>query len=190
MSDVCTHFHVPLGIMCMAFVISLTINIVNCVVKNKKAKKVFYYSEGTISYEPQYIETNPIYGNLNQPMLELIDDSCYEQMAAPHSSNREEIQIRQSESEEIMYYAALDLSPKKSRKIRKKGDNQTDLPGCVDEETSMENGNTLSKSSIYLNSEQLTAESNAEKDLIHDDPKRLYHIIQKSRNNMPSEEYE
>uniref|UniRef100_A0A803JAJ6 T-cell receptor-associated transmembrane adapter 1 n=1 Tax=Xenopus tropicalis TaxID=8364 RepID=A0A803JAJ6_XENTR len=184
MSD-CQPFIVPLVIMCMAFVISLTINIVYFVVKDKKAKNVFYYSEGAIGYEPQYIESNPIYGNLNQPMLEHIDDSCYEQMTAPHSSNREGVQLIQAEPEEQMCYAALDLSPKKPRK--KKKANQTDLQGCMDDETPMENGNILSESSIYLNSEQLTAESNAEKDLIHDDPKRLYHIIQKSRNNMPSE---
>ncbi|OCT95158.1 hypothetical protein XELAEV_18012841mg [Xenopus laevis] len=177
---------VPLGILCMAFVISLTINIVHCVVKNKKAKRDFYYSEGTINYEPENIESYPIYGNLNQPMLELLDDSCYEQMTTPHSSNREEIPIRPSEAEEQMCYASLDLSPKKPRKNRKKKTNQTDLQGCVDDETPMENGNVLFKSSIYLNSEQLTAESNAE-DVIHDDPKRLYHIIQKSRNNTPSE---
>ncbi|KAM4702256.1 T-cell receptor-associated transmembrane adapter 1 [Discoglossus pictus] len=180
MGNECVEFWVPLAIISMAFILSLTINIVHCFIKHRKAKEQKYYSECTISYEQQYIETNPIYGNLNQPMLEHIDDSCYEQMVTPHERNIEEVEV---EPEQQMCYAALDLNPKKPRKNRKKKTNMLEAQNCVEGRTTMERGNFVSRSSIYLNSEQITAESQAAEDLVHDDPIRLYHMIHKTRNN-------
>ncbi|XP_053560836.1 T-cell receptor-associated transmembrane adapter 1 [Bombina bombina] len=170
---------VPLAIVSMAFILSLTVNIVHCILKHRKGKEQKYFSECTVSYE-HYVENNPIYGNLNQPILEHIDDTCYEQMATPQERIEEEIKV---EPEQQMCYAALDLSPKKHKKNRKKKINQVENQNCMEDGSSMEHGNVLSRSSIYLNTEQLTAQCNAKEDLIHDDPVRLYHLIHKTRNN-------
>ncbi|KAG8430055.1 hypothetical protein GDO86_018572, partial [Hymenochirus boettgeri] len=92
----------------------------------------------------------------------------------------------QVEAEEQMCYASLDLSPKKARKNRNRKVNKNDPQDSEEDQIPPNSESILSKSSIYLNSEQLTAESNAVQDLIHDDPARLYHMINKSRNNMSS----
>ncbi|XP_075446183.1 T-cell receptor-associated transmembrane adapter 1 isoform X2 [Ascaphus truei] len=143
------------------------------------AKELQHYSQYSISYEQQYIENNPIYGNLHQPILGRIDECCYEQMATPQERNREEFQV---EFEEQMCYAALDLSPKKPRKNKKKKACHIDAQDCVEDRKALKPGDIVSRSSIYLNSEQLKAESNAAEDMIHDDPIRLYHLIHKTRN--------
>ncbi|KAM4795924.1 T-cell receptor-associated transmembrane adapter 1 [Rhinophrynus dorsalis] len=179
----CKEFLVALIIMGVAFILSVTINIVCCILRHRKAKEAKYYSQSTIRYDQQYIEDNPIYGNLNQPILEHIDESCYEPMSTPHDRNRDEVKV---EPVEQMCYASLDLSPKKPRKIRKKKVQSTDNQNCVEDRQSIRTGNVISRSSIYLNSEQLTAESHTGEDLIHDDPIRIYHLLQNARNNVPT----
>ncbi|XP_053311953.1 T-cell receptor-associated transmembrane adapter 1 [Spea bombifrons] len=68
----CTQLWASLAVMCPMMILSLTFNIVNCVKKNRKGKQLKYSDHCSMSYE-RYIENNPIYGNLNQPILEYID---------------------------------------------------------------------------------------------------------------------
>ncbi|XP_073471083.1 T-cell receptor-associated transmembrane adapter 1 isoform X2 [Aquarana catesbeiana] len=147
-------------------------------------KEVRYYSQCTLSFDQQCNETNPIYGNLNQPVLDTTDECCYEPMAIAHTRNREEERL---EAEEQTCYASLDLSPKRPRKKRRKKPKQISHQTVEDKPVSR-NGQLLSRSSIYLNSEQLTAECQAEEDLIHDDPVRIYHLLRKTRDNVAIED--
>ncbi|KAM3936116.1 T-cell receptor-associated transmembrane adapter 1 [Leptodactylus fuscus] len=176
---------VPLVIVSLAFILSLMINIAHCVIKHRKVKVVKYSSQGTICYDQQYTENNPIYGNLSLPILDHNnDESCYEAMAAPHERNLEENQ--QVDPEERMCYADLDLNPKRPGKNRKKKAKPKSKQRF--EESSRANVSISSRASIYLNSEQLTAEIRAEDELIHDDPVRIYHLMKKTRNNQDNEE--
>ncbi|XP_063807001.1 T-cell receptor-associated transmembrane adapter 1 [Pseudophryne corroboree] len=184
MSENCFDLLVPLVIISLAFLISLTINIVHCVMKHRKEKDSKYYSPCNISYDQQYIETNPIYGNLNQSMLDHTDECCYEPMATPQERNRQETQV---ECEEPMFYASLNLSPKRPGRKRKKKTRPISNPSCAEDKSASTN-NILSTSSIYLNSEQLTAECIAGNDLLHDDPVKVYHLLKKTRNNMAMED--
>lgn len=184
-SAFCIELLVPLVIVSLAFILSLGINIAHCVTKQRKVKVIKYCSQGTISYDDQhYIENNPIYGNLSLPILDHNNDECcYEPMATPHERNMEKIQVY---PEEQMCYADLDLSPKRPGKNRKKKAKPKSKQNF--EELDRTNVSILSRSSIYLNSEQLTAEFRAEEELIHDDPVRIYHLMKKTRNNLHNEE--
>ncbi|XP_077338566.1 T-cell receptor-associated transmembrane adapter 1 [Lithobates pipiens] len=187
MSDDCFKYLVPLVVISLAFIFLLTINIVHYAKKHRKEKELRYYSQCTLSFDQQCIETNPIYGNLNQPVLskyDTTDECCYEPMAIAHARNREEDQL---EAEEQTCYASLDLSPKRSGKKRRKKPKQISHQ-TVEDKPASRNGQLLSRSSIYLNSEQLTAECQAEEDLIHDDPVRIYHLLRKTRDNVAIED--
>ncbi|XP_063300676.1 T-cell receptor-associated transmembrane adapter 1 [Pelobates fuscus] len=170
--------------MSVAFVLSVTINIAYCIIKHKRGKEMKYSKECTIS-EEECIGNNQIYGNLNQPVLESVDESCYEQMSNPYQRNREAVKM---EPQETMCYAALDLSPKKTRKLRKKKATSLISNNCVEESSPMTINSTLSRSSIYLNSEQLAAECRREEELIHYDPVRLYKKMHKTRNYMDADD--
>ncbi|XP_075708924.1 T-cell receptor-associated transmembrane adapter 1 [Rhinoderma darwinii] len=179
----CEELLVPFVIVSLAFILSLMINIAHCVIKHKKVTEMKYCSQGTISYDQRYIQNNPIYGNLILPILDHNnDDCCYEPMATPHERNMEENQ--QVDLEEFMCYADLDLNPKRPGKDRKKKAKPKNKQSC--EELDGTNVNFLSRSSIYLNSEQLIAE--AEEELIHDDPVRIYHLMKKTKKNLDNEE--
>ncbi|XP_072271373.1 T-cell receptor-associated transmembrane adapter 1 [Pyxicephalus adspersus] len=180
MSETCLGYLIPLVAISLAFIFLLTINIVHYVKKHRKEKELKYYSQCTISYDQQCIETNPIYGNLNQPIHDPVDECCYEPMATAYERNREEVQL---EAEEQTCYASLDLSPKRPGKKRSKKPKQISHQTAEDRPASS-NGKLLSGPSIYLNSEQLTAECQAEEDLIHDDPVRIYHLLRKTRKNV------
>ncbi|XP_056412270.1 T-cell receptor-associated transmembrane adapter 1 isoform X1 [Hyla sarda] len=184
-TECCMKLLVALVIVSLAFILSLMINIVHCVKKHRKGKVVKYCSQATISYDQQYIENNPIYGNLALPFLDYDNDECcYESMATPHERNMEENQ--QVDPEELMCYADLDLSPKRPGKNRKKKAKIKSKQRL--EELDRTNASIISRSSIYLNSEQLTAELRAHDELIHDDPVRIYHLMKKTRNNLQNEE--
>ncbi|XP_077155795.1 T-cell receptor-associated transmembrane adapter 1 isoform X2 [Ranitomeya variabilis] len=177
---------VPLVIVSLAFVISLMINIAHCAIKRKKVKVLKYSSQGTISFDQQYIENNPIYGNLNLPILvQNNDECCYETMANHHERNIEENQ--QVNPEEQMCYADLDLNPKRPGKNRKKKAKPKSIRSF--KEMDRANVDILSRSSIYLNSEQLTAECRAEEELIHDDPVRIYHLMKATNNGEESQSH-
>ncbi|XP_069828555.1 T-cell receptor-associated transmembrane adapter 1 [Dendropsophus ebraccatus] len=177
---------VALGIISLAFILSLMINIVHCIKKHQKGKVVKYCSQATISYDQHYVENNPIYGNLALPILDHSNDECcYEPMATPHDRNVEENQP--VDPEEQMCYADLDLSPKRPGKNRKPRKAKLKRKQSF-EEMDRINASIVSKSSIYLNSEELTAECLAEEELIHDDPVRIYHLMKKTRNNQHNEE--
>ncbi|XP_066448834.1 T-cell receptor-associated transmembrane adapter 1 [Eleutherodactylus coqui] len=181
----CVELLVPLVIVSLAFLLSLVINIAHCIIKRRKVQTMKYCSQGTISYDQQYVENNPIYGNLSLPILEYNNDECcYEPMATAPERNLEENQ--QVYPEEQMCYADLDLNPKRSGKHRKKKVKPKNKQSF--EELDKTNVSILSRSSIYLNSEQLTAECRAEEELIHDDPVRIYHLMKKTRNNLDNEE--
>ncbi|XP_075051020.1 T-cell receptor-associated transmembrane adapter 1 isoform X1 [Mixophyes fleayi] len=184
-TDQCFELLVTSVIISLAFLLSLTFNIVHCVMKHRREKEMKFSSQHSISYDQQYMETNPIYGNLNQSILDHTDECCYEPMATPHERKRQEIQVA---PEEPMFYAALNLSPKKPGKTRKKKARPISNESYTEDKSASSNGNILSTSSIYLNSEQLTAECTAEEDLVHDDPIRCYHLLKKTRNNVAMEE--
>ncbi|XP_068121428.1 T-cell receptor-associated transmembrane adapter 1 isoform X2 [Hyperolius riggenbachi] len=148
-------------------------------------KEMKYYSQCTISYD-QCIENNPIYGNLDQLILEETEAYCYEPMATAHERHQEDVQL---EPEEQTCYASLDLSPKRPGKNRRKKPKPIKHQNMEDKPVSV-NGKILSRPSIYLNSEELTAECQAEEDLIHDDPVRIYPSLQKTRKNVTTEENE
>ncbi|XP_077155794.1 T-cell receptor-associated transmembrane adapter 1 isoform X1 [Ranitomeya variabilis] len=149
-------------------------------------KVLKYSSQGTISFDQQYIENNPIYGNLNLPILvQNNDECCYETMANHHERNIEENQ--QVNPEEQMCYADLDLNPKRPGKNRKKKAKPKSIRSF--KEMDRANVDILSRSSIYLNSEQLTAECRAEEELIHDDPVRIYHLMKATNNGEESQSH-
>ncbi|XP_040280850.1 T-cell receptor-associated transmembrane adapter 1 [Bufo bufo] len=181
----CVELLVPLVIISLAFILSLMINIAQCAKKHRKVKAMKYCSRVTLSYDQQYIENNPIYGNLSYPILDHNNDECcYEPMSTPHERNTEG--DHQMDPEEQMCYADLDLTPKRPDKNRKKKAKMKSKRRF--EEMDRTNVNILSRSSIYLNSEQLTAECRAEEELIHDDPVKIYQLMKKTRNNLDNEE--
>ncbi|KAM5180662.1 T-cell receptor-associated transmembrane adapter 1 [Mantella aurantiaca] len=180
----CYEYLVPLVVISLAFILLLTVNIVHYAKKHNKEKELKYYSQCTISYDQQCIETNPIYGNLNQSILDPSDECCYEPMATAHERHREEVQLK---TEEQTCYASLDLSPKRPGKKRRRKPKQINNQ-TVEDIPASRNGIHLSRSSIYLNSEQLTAECQAEEDLIHDDPIKIYHLLRKTRNDVAIED--
>ncbi|NXE08702.1 TRAT1 protein, partial [Lophotis ruficrista] len=159
------HFSVwgVLAFLSLALVVSLILNISHCM----KKKQVFFHSPS--SCDDYYTEDDPVYGNLNQDILE---ECCYEQMKSQPQRPVNQLQV---ESANQMCYASLDHSIKgKRRKPRRKTD--PSLEGD-EEERSSKPTMVASKVSIYLNSEQLAAENKANVEAIHDDPVRLMGLI-------------
>ncbi|NXD91858.1 TRAT1 protein, partial [Chaetorhynchus papuensis] len=170
------HFSVwgVLAFLSLALLVSLTLNISHCM-KKKQGNlfcklKVFFHSP--CSYDGYDTEDYPVYGNLNQDILE---ECCYEQMKSQPQRPVNQLQV---ESANQMCYASLDHSVKgKCRKPRRKKDPSSE----EDEEERSSNPTVASKVSIYLNSEQLAAENTAKAEAIHDDPIRLKGLIHNTK---------
>ncbi|NXD54266.1 TRAT1 protein, partial [Corvus moneduloides] len=175
------HFSVwgVLAFLTLALVVSLTLNISHCM-KKKQGNifcelKVFFHSP--CSYDGYDTEDYPVYGNLNQDILE---ECCYEQMKSQPQRPVNQLQVSfiLVESTNQMCYASLDHSVKgKCRKPRRKKDPSSE----EDEEERSSNPRVASKVSIYLNSEQLAAENMAKAEAIHDDPIRLMGLIHNTK---------
>ncbi|NXD69580.1 TRAT1 protein, partial [Eolophus roseicapillus] len=164
-TDMDCHFSVwgVLAFLSLALIVSLTLNISHYMTK----KQVFFRSPS--SYNTHYTEDDPVYGNLNQDILE---ECCYEQMTSQPQRPVNQLQVESANHQ--MCYASLDHSVKgKRRKPRRK----TDPTLEEDEERSSNHTTMASKVSIYLNSEQLAAENTAKVEAIHDDPIRLMGLI-------------
>ncbi|NWS21453.1 TRAT1 protein, partial [Pachyramphus minor] len=167
------HFSVwgVLAFLSLALIVSLTLNISHYVKKKrgKKPKMHKDYEENNPSYDDYPTEDYPVYGNLNQDILE---ECCYEQMKSQPQRTVNQLQV---ESASQMCYASLDHSVKgKRRKPRRKKDPSLE----EDEEERSSNATRMaSKVSIYLNSEQLAAENTVKVEAIHDDPIRLMGLI-------------
>ncbi|NXK05412.1 TRAT1 protein, partial [Herpetotheres cachinnans] len=158
-----------LGCVSLALVVSLILNISHYM----KKKQVFFHSPS--SCEDYYTEDDPVYGNLNQDILE----ECYEQMKSQPQRPVNQLQVSLIlilvfSSATQMCYASLDHSVKgKHRKPRRKKD-----PALEEDEERPSNPTMMaSKVSIYLNSEQLAAENTANVEAVHDDPIRLMGLI-------------
>ncbi|NXR66365.1 TRAT1 protein, partial [Rhadina sibilatrix] len=172
------HFSVwgVLAFLCLALLVSLTLNISHCM-KKKQAKMHKDYEENNTSYDGYHREDYPVYGNLNQDILE---ECCYEQMKTQpqRPANQLQVSLISVESANQMCYASLDHSVKgKCRKPRRKKDPSLE----EDEEERSSNSMVASKVSIYLNSEQLAAENMAKVEAIHDDPIRLMGLIHNTK---------
>ncbi|XP_041278399.1 T-cell receptor-associated transmembrane adapter 1 [Onychostruthus taczanowskii] len=175
------HFSVwgVLAFLSLALLVSVTLNIVHCM-KKKQSKILKGYEENDPSYDGYHTEDYPVYGNLNQDILE---ECCYEQMKSQPQRTVNQLQV---ESASQMCYASLDHSVKgKCKKPRRKKD------PSLEEDEGERSSNTMvaSKVSIYLNSEQLAAENTAKVEAIHDDPVRLMGLIHntKGENRICSE---
>ncbi|KGL96120.1 T-cell receptor-associated transmembrane adapter 1, partial [Charadrius vociferus] len=180
------HFSVwgVLAFLSLALVVSLILNISHYM-KKKRAKMYKDYEDNSPSYDDYYTEEDPVYGNLNQDVLE---ECCYEQMKSQPQRPVNQLQVSlilildflmrimwSVESANQMCYASLDHSVKgKRRKPRRKAD-----PSAEENEEERSSNPTVmaSKVSIYLNSEQLAAENTANVEAIHDDPFRLMGFI-------------
>ncbi|KAH1186459.1 T-cell receptor-associated transmembrane adapter 1 [Mauremys mutica] len=158
-----------LAFMTMALIVSLVINISYCIANKQKGYTYRDYQEYNASYDDDYTEECPVYGNLNQ---EILDECCYEQMKAQPWRHAKEVKV---EVESQMCYASLDHSIKeKHRKPRKKKAPSLEVN---EEEMPSKNSTLVSQTSIYLNSDQLAAENNPTEEAIHDDPIRLFGLI-------------
>ncbi|XP_074784514.1 T-cell receptor-associated transmembrane adapter 1 [Athene noctua] len=164
------HFSVwaVLAFLSLSLVVSLILNISHYM-KKKKAKKYKDYEDNSPSYDDYYTEDDPVYGNLNQNILE---ECCYEQMK---SQPQRPVNQLQAESASQMCYASLDHSVKGKR--RKPRRNKTPSLQEDGEERSSTTTTMASKVSIYLNSEQLAAENTENVEAIHDDPIRLMGLM-------------
>ncbi|NXJ92927.1 TRAT1 protein, partial [Corythaixoides concolor] len=153
------HFSVwgVLAFLSLALIVSLILNISH------------YMKKKQGNYDDFCTEDDPVYGNLNQDILE---ECCYEQMKSQPQRPANQLQV---ESANQMCYASLDHSVKgKRRKPRRK----KDPPLEKDEEERSSNPTMMaSKVSIYLNSEQLAAENTPDVEAVHDDPIRLMGLI-------------
>ncbi|NWZ79724.1 TRAT1 protein, partial [Poecile atricapillus] len=163
------HFSVwgVLAFLSLALLVSLTLNISHCM---KKKQEVFFHSP--CSYDGYHTEDYPVYGNLNQDILE---ECCYEQMKSQPQRpvNQLQVSLILVESANQMCYASLDHSVKgKRRKPRRKKD-----PSLEENEEERSSNPMAASKIIYLNSEQLAAENTAKVEAIHDDPIRLMGLI-------------
>ncbi|NXD83533.1 TRAT1 protein, partial [Halcyon senegalensis] len=168
------HFSVwaVLAFLSLALVVSLTLNISHYMKKKQgnifcELKLFFFHSPS--SYDDYHTEDDPVYGNLNQDILE---ECCYEQMKSHPQRPVNQLQV---ESANQMCYASLDHSVRgKRRKPRRKKD-----PSLEEDEDQRSSNPTMmaSKVSIYLNSDQLAAENTENLEAIHDDPIRLMGLI-------------
>ncbi|NWV84546.1 TRAT1 protein, partial [Dasyornis broadbenti] len=164
-----------LAFLGLALLVSLALNISYCM-KKKQAKMHKDYEENKPSYDEYPTEDYPVYGNLNQDILE---ECCYEQMKSQPQRpvNQLQVSLILVESDNQMCYASLDHSVKgKRRKPRRKKD-----PSSEEAEERSSNPMVASKVSIYLNSEQLAAEKMAKVEAIHDDPIRLMGLIHNAK---------
>ncbi|XP_041127870.1 T-cell receptor-associated transmembrane adapter 1-like [Polyodon spathula] len=167
----------PWVIVCLtviALIISLCIHILTYHTRRKKEKKPITYRDYEPSFlEPEYIDDNPIYGNINPEVVEVeeVPEVCYEQMniKAPVRVQRE----RKAAAEHKMCYASLELSAQKKQGKRGKK-NSLDF---VD--TDMERNMPSRTNSMYLNSQQL-ADGNGD-EAIHEDPSLLLSMINTNR---------
>ncbi|NWW46922.1 TRAT1 protein, partial [Pedionomus torquatus] len=171
------HFSVwgVLAFLSLALIVSLILNISHYM-KKKQGNifcelKRFFHSPS--SHDDYYTEDDPVYGNLNQDILE---ECCYEQMKSQPQRpvNQLQVHLFLVEPANQMCYASLDHSIKgKRRKPRRKTN-----PSLLGDEEDRSSNPTkaASKVSIYLNSEQLAAENTAV-EAIHDDPIRLMGLI-------------
>ncbi|XP_010155037.1 PREDICTED: T-cell receptor-associated transmembrane adapter 1 [Eurypyga helias] len=167
------HFSVwgVLAFLSLALVVSLTLNISHYMKKKqgKQTKMYKEYEDNSPSYDDHHTEADPVYGNLNQDILE---ECCYEQMK---SQPQRPVNRPQVETANQMCYATLDHSVKgKRRKPRRRTDPSLEKD---EEERSSNPTMTAPKVSIYLNSEQLAAENMANIEAVHDDPVRLMGLI-------------
>ncbi|XP_026711110.1 T-cell receptor-associated transmembrane adapter 1 [Athene cunicularia] len=164
------HFSVwaVLAFLSLSLVVSLILNISHYM-KKKKAKKYKDYEDNSPSYDDYYTEDDPVYGNLNQDILE---ECCYEQMKSQPQRPVNQLQV---ESASQMCYASLDHSVKGKRRKPRRNKN----PSLQEdrEERSSTTATMASKVSIYLNSEQLAAENTEHVEAIHDDPIRLMGLM-------------
>nr|XP_021143386.1 T-cell receptor-associated transmembrane adapter 1 isoform X4 [Columba livia] len=87
------HFSVwgVLAFLSLALVVSLILNISHYM-KKKQAKKCKDYEENSPSYDGYYTEDDPVYGNLNQ---EILEECCYEQMKSQPQRTVNQLQWRQ-----------------------------------------------------------------------------------------------
>ncbi|KAM9170293.1 T-cell receptor-associated transmembrane adapter 1 isoform 1-T4 [Pangshura tecta] len=158
-----------LAFMTMALIVSLVINISYCIANKQKGYMYRDYQEYNPSYDDDYTEECPVYGNLNQ---EILEECCYEQMKAQPRRHANEVKVN---VESQMCYASLDHSIKeKHRKPRKKKAPSLEVN---EEEMPSKNSTLASQTSIYLNSNQLAAENKPTEEAIHDDPIRLFGLI-------------
>ncbi|NXF64617.1 TRAT1 protein, partial [Ciccaba nigrolineata] len=174
------HFSVwaVLAFLSLSLVVSLILNISHYM-KKKKAKMYKDYEDNSPSYDDYYTEDDPVYGNLNQDILE---ECCYEQMKSQPQRPVNQLQVFLILLLDFcirvacqMCYASLDHSVKgKRRKPRRKKNPSLQEDG---EERSSTTTTMASKVSIYLNSEQLAAENTANVEAIHDDPIRLMGLM-------------
>ncbi|XP_033866396.3 T-cell receptor-associated transmembrane adapter 1-like [Acipenser ruthenus] len=161
----------------IALIISICIHLLTYNARRKKEKQPITYRDCEPSFsEPEYIDENPIYGNINPEVVEVeeVPEVCYEQMniKAPVRVQRE----RKAADEHSMCYASLELSAQKQhRKHRKKKNNSVEFL-----DTDMEEGKMPSRTnSMYLNSQQLAAGNGDE--AIHEDPSLLLSMINTNR---------
>ncbi|NWI94757.1 TRAT1 protein, partial [Pitta sordida] len=181
------HFSIwgVLAFLSLALTVSLILNISHYLKKKraKMHKEYEEYEENNPSYDDYPTEDYPVYGNLNQEVLE---DCCYEQMKSQPQRQVNHLQVSlililDVESANQMCYASLDHSLKgKRRKPRRKTNPQLEED---EEERSCTPAMMTSKVSIYLNSEQLAAENTAKEEAIHDDPIRLMSLINSTKGD-------
>ncbi|NXF04062.1 TRAT1 protein, partial [Smithornis capensis] len=171
------HFSVwgVLAFLSLALIVSLTLNISNYLKKKRSniccELKVFLHSPS--SYDDYPPEDYPVYGNLNQDVLE---ECCYEQMKSQPQRPVNQLQV---ESANQMCYASLDHSVKGKRRKPRRKQNPS-----LEEERPHNPTMMASKVSIYLNSEQLAAAENTAKvEAIHDDPIRLMGLIHNTKGD-------
>ncbi|NXA16576.1 TRAT1 protein, partial [Sapayoa aenigma] len=166
------HFSVwgVLAFLSLALIVSLILNISHYLEK----KRVFFHFPS--SYDDYPTEDYPVYGNLNQDVLE---ECCYEQMKSQPQRPVNQLQV---ESASQMCYASLDHSVKgKRRKPRRKKNPPLEED---EEERPCNSAMAVSKVSVYLNSEQLAAEKTAKVEAIHDDPIRLMGLIHATKGDI------
>uniref|UniRef100_H0V3P8 T cell receptor associated transmembrane adaptor 1 n=1 Tax=Cavia porcellus TaxID=10141 RepID=H0V3P8_CAVPO len=167
----------------LALIILLIFNISHHVEKQRQ-DKMYRYSDDYIPRADEYdIEDTPIYGNLDNVILDPIDEDCYEQMKArPERSvnNAQEVaSSTQVTAEAQMCYASLDHSFKgKRRKPRKQNPQSSDKDR--DEVLYAVNANTAKTNLV----ESFSPESQAIEESIHDDPIRLFGLIRAKRETM------
>uniref|UniRef100_A0A8D0LCL2 T cell receptor associated transmembrane adaptor 1 n=1 Tax=Sphenodon punctatus TaxID=8508 RepID=A0A8D0LCL2_SPHPU len=180
MTNVDCHYSIwgLLAFVILVMIISVILNIAHCIeAKNRKGKMYYQEYEYSPSYDDYYTAECPVYGNLSQDIL---DESCYEQMKGqPQRTSKDVKNPGRLISESQMCYASLDHSIKgKHRKPRKKKEPSLE----VEEEQNTADSTLASKTSIYLNSEQLSAEKKVAEEDIHYDPIRLFGLIHATRD--------
>nr|XP_016848043.1 PREDICTED: T-cell receptor-associated transmembrane adapter 1 isoform X1 [Anolis carolinensis] len=175
-NEQCTYCWVPLALVTTIMIISLLKNI-SYYLKEKKQKEYFpgYIYEDNPENSPSYGEFNteesPVYDNLNHRRLEMLDESCYEPMNAQRHPSTTEVQ---QVAEHQMCYASLDHSVRRKQKRNRKKKYPT---AEMDEDHLTVSSSMPSDTCIYLNSEQLNAETELTEDTTHEEPFSVFGII-------------